>query len=94
NKIKAVPVQRNKGIDGFLQINGTMVPVPVKVQRSSETLDEAIQLLISACKKNKYQKKILIKTNSQERQLLFEIQSENNDKDLIISDGVEYLSHT
>lgn len=91
-KIHAVPVQRNNGIDGFLKINGSIVPVPVKIQRSEETLDEAIQNLAKACQKNKYTKKVLIKTHSQQNQPLFELLAQNHIPDLIVIDDLMDLS--
>ncbi len=53
------PVQRNKGIDGFLKINGEIKPIPVRIQRSFETVDIAKNALIQATKKENYQKIIL-----------------------------------
>ena len=54
NKIDAVPVQRNRGIDGFLRIDNLMVPIPIKVQRESETISEAMDNLMKSCQRNKY----------------------------------------
>lgn len=62
--IGATPVQRNKGIDGFLKINGATRPIPVKVQNKSETLDDAKNCLLQASKKNKFQLKVLVAFNS------------------------------
>ena len=58
--INAYPVQRNKGIDGFIKLNDEIKPIPVKVQRNHESLKEAKSLLMKACEKNKYEKKVLI----------------------------------
>ena len=58
--INAYPVQRNKGIDGFVKLNDEIKPIPVKVQRNHESLKEAKSLLMKACEKNKYEKKVLI----------------------------------
>ena len=58
--INAYPVQRNKGIDGFLKIDGDIKPIPIKIQRINESIVEAECLLIKACEKNQYEKKILI----------------------------------
>lgn len=62
------PVQRNKGIDGFLKINGFMKPIAVKIQKSSETVDEAMNHLIQATEKNKFEKKVLVLTKQVEQQ--------------------------
>jgi site-specific DNA-methyltransferase (adenine-specific) len=88
-QINAVPVQRNKGIDGFLRLNGAMVPIPVKIQKESESVDEAIQYLIKACQTNNYPKKILIKTHSRQNQMLFELPAQRREEGLIIVEGIE-----
>lgn len=88
-QINAVPVQRNKGIDGFLRLNGAMVPIPVKIQKESESIDEAIQYLIKACQTNNYTKKILIKTHSRQNQMLFELPTQRREEGLIIVEGIE-----
>jgi len=58
--IGAIPVQRNKGIDGFLIINGTIRPIPIKVQNKNESLKDAVFSLSRASEKNKFLVKILI----------------------------------
>ena len=60
--LNAYPVQRNRGIDGFVKVNGDIRPIPIKVQRENEGLEEAKNLLIRACEKNQYEKKVLIST--------------------------------
>lgn len=89
DQINAVPVQRNKGIDGFLRLNGAMVPIPVKIQKESETIDEAIQYLVKACQTNNYPKKILIKTHFPQNQMLFELPAQRREEGLIIVEGIE-----
>ena len=59
-KMNSIPVWRNKGIDGFLKVNNSFKPIPVKVQRKTETVDDSIRLLLQSCKSNNYLKKILI----------------------------------
>lgn len=61
--IGAVPVQRNAGIDGFLQqqINGK--PIPVRIQKDFETLDDAIRALDNSTQAKKSDVKIIIQTN-------------------------------
>ena len=61
--IDALPVQRNKGIDGFLKQEYRGKPVPVRVQRPWETVDEAESLFLQACKGKGCLKRILIVTN-------------------------------
>ncbi|OGO91582.1 MAG: DNA methyltransferase [Coxiella sp. RIFCSPHIGHO2_12_FULL_42_15] len=59
-KIGAVPVQRNKGIDGFLSIDGSMRPIPIKIQKKHESKDAAINSLLKASEKSGFSIKILI----------------------------------
>ena len=66
--LNAYPVQRNKGIDGFLKIGEDIKPIPIKVQRSSENLKDAKELLLRACQKNNFKKKILISTEVKNQQ--------------------------
>jgi site-specific DNA-methyltransferase (adenine-specific) len=60
--IHAFPVQRNKGIDGFLKEHYNGMPVPVKIQSDFETLEEAIEKLEKATLGKGYPMKILIQT--------------------------------
>ena len=84
--IKAVPVQRNKGIDGFLKIQGVIKPIPVKIQREDETFDLAKNLLIKASQKNGFKLKVLVKTNDQIESKLFNIGELTPENDIIIID--------
>lgn len=61
--INATPVQRNSGIDGFLNeyIDGN--PVSVKIQKIDETLGEAITRLQKSSEKKQCNYMILIKTH-------------------------------
>lgn len=70
--IDATPVQRNKGIDGFLKVGNTAKPIPVKVQRFDETLERAKALLLQASSKNGFKMRILIKTNNLREASLFD----------------------
>ncbi|MCK5537491.1 MAG: hypothetical protein KAI79_11740, partial [Bacteroidales bacterium] len=63
--IDAVPVQRNNGIDGFLKENVKNKPVPIKIQKSYETIEEAISKLENSTQAKKSDIKILIQTNEQ-----------------------------
>lgn len=74
--INAIPVQRNSGIDGFLrdQINGN--PVPVKIQREFESLDDAIEKLEKASIGKGYEYKIVIQTRESVKNRLFGFDSD------------------
>ena len=60
NEIGAIPVQRNKGIDGFLKEYYNNKPVPVKIQRCDETIKEAIEKINKASINKNYGLKIII----------------------------------
>lgn len=57
-------VQRNRGIDAFLKRHYLDAPVAIKIQRETESISEAIQLLSAAGKKKKCSFTILITGNS------------------------------
>ena len=59
-------VQRNKGIDGFLKKYYKNLPVAVKIQKSSESFYEAVELLYNAGKKKKCSAMVLIRTKKEE----------------------------
>lgn len=87
NEIEAVPVQRNRGIDGFLKIDGEMHPVPVRIQREHETIEDARNYLLNASRKNKYETKILIKTSDSKSIPLFDLQ--NTDSGVTIVENLK-----
>jgi len=89
-QIDAVPVQRNKGIDGFLKIENDVKPIPVRVQREYETIEFAKGALIKSTKQSGYLFRILIKTNNKIERKLFDLPSDKDgDKDLFTIDWVE-----
>ncbi len=61
--INATPVQRNSGIDGFLDEYIEGRPVSVKIQKEQETLDEAVNRLCKSSKTKKCIYMILIRTH-------------------------------
>lgn len=75
--ISAIPVQRNKGIDGFINYL-TSTPIPVKIQKKDETINDAAELLIKATKNRKYDNLILIRTNQLKNCNLFNLNYSNN----------------
>lgn len=75
--ISAIPVQRNKGIDGFINYL-TSTPIPVKIQKKDETINDAAELLIKATKNKKYDNLILIRTNQLKNCNLFNLNYSNN----------------
>jgi len=88
--IEAEPVQRNKGIDGFLKIRNTMKPVPVRIQRKSETLENAKNLLLKASRKNGFKLAVLLKTNNNTESTLFNFPEDEN-KNLFIVESVSMI---
>ena len=89
NHLDIIPVQRNKGIDGFLRTKESFKPIPVKIQKETETLENAVTLLVQACKKNGYKKKIIIKTNELPSTQLFTFDAHITDKNMIIVDSID-----
>ena len=78
NLLNAIPVQRNKGIDGFIRDENSLIPV--KIQKENETVDEAIHSLEFASRNKNFPIKILIQTNEKQNELLF---SQNSDVKVI-----------
>ncbi|MBX7219441.1 MAG: site-specific DNA-methyltransferase [Blastocatellia bacterium] len=70
--IPHVTVQRNKGIDAFLKTTVRGVPIPVRVQRSGETIREAASALYKAARSKRITHMILVATEPQPS--LFEIE--------------------
>jgi site-specific DNA-methyltransferase (adenine-specific) len=68
----AIPVQRNAGVDGFLKKQYGDKPIPIKIQKNTETLSEAKVKLLKVCKNKKFNCCILVKTNNFESPFLFE----------------------
>lgn len=86
--IDAVPVQRNKGIDGFLSEYHNDKPISVRIQKKNESLSEAKQKLRNASKKKQCSLMILIRTqrNDLYDELLIE---EENDSTLLVVDSYD-----
>lgn len=81
-QIDAVLVERNKGIDGFLRLDGVIKPIPVRVQRQNENIDECLDSLIRASSRNNFIFKVLI-TKNQNLSTSFE-----KKKDVIIVNNI------
>ena len=60
----------------------------MKIQKENETLEEALRSLIQACRKNGYQKKILIKTNELQNTQLFIFDHQKQEEGLIIVENI------
>jgi len=71
-QIGAVPVQRNKGIDGFLSQNGRIQAIPIKIQKFDETFEEAKLALLNAGKNSNYKTMILLSLQGKKEDALFE----------------------
>lgn len=90
NTIDAEPVQRNRGIDGFLKIGNQIKPIPVRIQRKNETINAAKNLLVKARVKNGFKFAVLLKTNDLTESTLFSI-SDNVD-DLFILENTSKIT--
>ena len=89
SRLDAIPVQRNKGIDGFLKDGDSIRPIPIKIQRTNETLDSARELLVQACKVNEYKIKILVKTNDKCESTLFDYKDDREIHDVVVVEDVD-----
>lgn len=69
--MNAFPVQRNAGIDGFLKVHFEGSPVPVKIQKEYESLEDSIEKLERASVGKCYKKKIVIQTKDTKFSRLF-----------------------
>lgn len=85
--IDAVVVQRNNGIDGFLKQDFGGKPVPIRVQRSWESLHEAKAAFKKACQGKGCLRRVLIVTNAQSN-LLLEVDVNFEDAELILIDAL------
>lgn len=69
NGLDIVPVQRNAGIDAFLNNTGSDNPVPIRIQREGESLADAVNKLVRAVRSKNVLKAIVVRT--QQDVLLF-----------------------
>lgn len=69
-KLEIQPVERNKGIDGFARYLNEIMPIPIKVQTKSESLEDAQGKLLKAAKKNGFKKLILISPDELNRDII------------------------
>lgn len=65
NGIPHTPVQRNNGIDAFLEATFQGVPIPVRVQRYGETIGDAAGALYKAAKSKNANRMIIIAIEDQ-----------------------------
>lgn len=63
-------VQRNKGIDAFLAGYDSEVPVPVRVQRESERLSDAVGALAKAARGKNFKRGFVVRTHSEPASLV------------------------
>jgi site-specific DNA-methyltransferase (adenine-specific) len=81
NNVGAIPVERNKGLDGIISSQEGMIGI--RFQRYNESLSEVIALINKASKEKPISQKIIIKTNDVD---LVEIMP----NDIIIIDSMLY----
>jgi site-specific DNA-methyltransferase (adenine-specific) len=65
--INAIPVQRNNGIDGFLKQQFNDQPIPIRIQKKHETLDDAIEAIYKSKQAQNSDLKIIIQTHESRR---------------------------
>jgi len=90
NSLNATVVQRNKGIDGFLKNYYEGKPVSIKIQKETESFEEAKSNLLKASKTKECILKILIKTNTDE-QFFDYTETENIEENLIVLDSYDLI---
>ena len=78
-----------ESIDGFLKIDGEMRPVPVRIQRTHETIEDAGNHLLNASKRNGYETKILVKTSDEKAVLPFDLQNSNSKSGVVIIENIK-----
>ncbi len=66
NGIPYAPVQRNNGIDVFLEATFRNVPIPVRVQRQGETIADAVGALYKAARSKNAERMIIIAIDDQQ----------------------------
>jgi site-specific DNA-methyltransferase (adenine-specific) len=79
--LNAIPVERNKGIDGILSTQNGIIGI--RIQRQNESIEEVINLLNNASRNKKFIKKIIIKNFDSD---LFEMMPD----DIIIIESLKY----
>ncbi len=94
DQINAMPVQRNKGIDGFMKLRDALRPVPVKIQREHESLEMAQNLLLQASKKSGFKVGVLVKTSSDSSARLFYSPETPRENLLVVESGAPLLDLT
>ena len=86
--INATPVQRNSGIDGFLDEFINDRPISVKIQKDDETLEEAVSRLCKSSKTKKCIYMILIRTHLD---VIDTFENSNYPSNLFITDAYDLL---
>lgn len=86
--LNARPVQRNKGIDGYLNQYIGNKPVPIKIQEKDQSVSEAIRLLCASKKAKDSSLKIVVKTHDCDE---FKLLPESHiPHDVIVLESYEY----
>ena len=85
--LEAIPVQRNSGIDGFLRMHQGGQPIPLKIQASYESIQEAEEKLVHAATKRNCKYMILVRTHENYNQLM--LSQPKRDDTLFIIDSLE-----
>jgi site-specific DNA-methyltransferase (adenine-specific) len=74
-QLNAFPVQRNSGIDGFLKEHFNNCPVPIKIQKDYETLEESIEKLEHAAINENFPLKIVVQTKKTQTTRFFPLET-------------------
>ncbi|MGX7092889.1 DNA-methyltransferase [Hutsoniella sourekii] len=63
--LDATIVQRNKAVDGYLKYNFKSKPIPVRIQKEGETIEDIIGIMNSSAKTKTCKLKVIIKVSEQ-----------------------------
>ncbi len=89
--MNALVVERNNGLDGFLKVYYLDTPVAIRIQKESESLEEASKQLLKASATKGCILKILVRTHSTEKEPITYDTPETIDSNLLLIDSHELL---
>lgn len=84
NMFEALPVQRNSGIDAIIPSSNKENVIALKFQKDNETIEECVEKIKKACKIKGINNMIVIKNKTQKIATLYENDTLQEDKEVII----------
>ncbi len=89
-RLNALVVERNNGLDGFLKVHYLGTPIAIRIQKDNESIEEAKRQLLKASATKGCILKILVRTTELRQPTIF-LDSENIDENLLIIDNHDLL---